>query len=99
MSIFQRKQVIKTLSGSAFKIFYTLMELTVKRYRVEPNFDGWIAVSYNQLRQMTGVQAINRYIDELDSEAMEGVIEIRAYNGTSNRYRISKEIIDERMEL
>lgn len=101
-SVYLRKrQVIKALSGNAFKVFYTLLELTVKERKRNPNFDGWVQVSYNQLKQMTGVQSIVRVVDEfleLSNEGDDAIIIVDGESGTPNRYKISKELVDERME-
>ena len=97
LSMYLRKrQVIKTLTGNGFKVFYTLLELSVKERRNNKDFDGWVKVSYNQLRQMTGVQSIVRVVDEF-LELEDGVIEVRSEDGVSNCYRIASEIVDERM--
>lgn len=95
-----RRQVIKALSGNAFKVFYTLLELTVKERKKDPNHDGWVQVSYNQLRMMTGVKSIVRVVDEFMalSEGEDAIIEIDGEYGTANKYRIAKELVDERME-
>lgn len=96
MSMYLKKrQIVKMLSGNAFKVFYTLFELTVKEKRRNKDFDGWVQVSHNQLRNMTGVKSIARVIDEFKSS--EDMISIITENGISNKYKISDELINERL--
>ena len=96
-----RRQLIKDLSGSAFKVFYTLLEITVKEKKRNPNFNGWIQVSYNQLKMMTGVQNITRVLDEFNSFSEDdgvAIIEIDTVSGVSNKYRVAKELVDARIK-
>ena len=86
------RQIIKTLSGNAFKVFYILLELSIKAKNKNKDHDGWIEISYNQLRMMTGVETIYRVVDEFNLHP--DIITMSMKRGVSNRYRISKNIVD-----
>lgn len=92
---FRKKQIVKILSGNAFKVFYTILETTIRERKINPEFDGWIKVSQNQLKTMTGVQAIFRVVDEFKQNP--DIIEIISEDGVPSRYRISEELINERI--
>ena len=86
------RQIVKTLSGNSFKVFYILLELSIKAKAKDKNHDGWIEISYNQLRLMTGVETISRVVDEFNLHP--DIISMSMKRGVSNRYRISKNIVD-----
>lgn len=89
------RQIVKTLSGNSFKVFYILLELSIKAKTLDPEHDGWIELSYNQLRLMTGVETIARVVEEFNLHP--DFIETDMNRGRSNRYRISKSIVEGKM--
>jgi hypothetical protein len=83
--------VIRCLTGSAFKAFHVIHEMTLNQQKLQgESFDGWVTVSHNQLKNKTGVKAIFRVIDEFKSHPE--IIEVMVDKGISNKYRINKDL-------
>jgi hypothetical protein len=74
------------LSGAAFKVLYFLREYTLKKKKTNQSFDGWISMSYNQLREKTGLSDIAKPIMELQEHTE--LIKTEATSGISNRYKL-----------
>lgn len=90
------RQIVKTFSGNSFKVFYILLELSIKAKKQDPNHSGWIEISYNQLRLMTGVKAIQRVVDEFSLHP--DIIELKNKKGISNSYKINSSIVEGKMK-
>lgn len=84
------------LSGAAFKVLIALREIAVKRklqcIKKNQCFDGWISISYESLRQKSGVSHIRRVIKEF--EANNEIVAVIKCSGILSRYKLNDDLLE-----
>ena len=84
------------LSGSAFKVLIIIRELAIRKKKqcLQKNqlFDGWIAISYESLRQRSGVMHIRRVVQEFESNS--DIIEVSKGNGVISSYKLNDDLLE-----
>lgn len=84
------------LSGAAFKVLVALREIAIhkKIQCIKKNqcFDGWISVSYESLRQKSGVSHIRRVIQEFESN--NEIVEVLKCSGVLSRYKLNDDLLE-----
>lgn len=88
--------VSSSLSGAAFKVLMILRELAIRKkkqcLRRNQRFDGWIAISYESLRQRSGVMHIRRVVQEFESNS--DIIEVSKGNGVISSYKLNDDLLE-----
>lgn len=84
------------LSGAALKVLITLREFAIRKkkqcQRNNQRFDGWIKVSYESLRQKSGVMHIRRVIQEFESNPE--IVEVSKGSGLISSYRLNDDLLE-----
>lgn len=88
--------VSSRLSGAAFKVLIALREIAInkKLQCIKKNqcFDGWISVSYESLRQKSGVSHIRRVVKEF--EVNSEIVEMIKCSGVLSRYKLNDDLLE-----
>ena len=88
--------VSSCLSGAAFKVLVALREIAINKklqcIRNNQCFDGWISISYESLRQKSGVSHIRRVVKEF--EANGDIVEIDKCSGVLSRYKLNDDLLE-----
>lgn len=84
------------LSNAAFKVLIIIRELAIRKkkqcLRNNQLFDGWISISYESLRQRSGVMHIRRVIQEFESNSE--IIKVSKGNGIISSYRLNDDLLE-----
>lgn len=84
------------LSGAAFKVLVALREIAINRklqcFKKNQCFDGWISISYESLRQKSGVSHIRRVIKEF--EVNSDIIEVNKCSGVLSQYKLNDDLVE-----
>lgn len=84
------------LSGAALKVLIIIRELAIRKrkqcLRNNQNFDGWIKVSYESLRQKSGIMHIRRVIREFESNPE--IIEVSKGSGSISSYKLNDDLLE-----
>lgn len=88
--------VSSRLSGAAFKVLVVLREIAINRKlqcaKKNQSFDGWISISYESLRQKSGVSHIRRVIKEF--EINNDIVEVIKCSGVLSRYKLNDDLLE-----
>lgn len=84
------------LSGAAFKVLVALREIAINRklqcFKKNQCFDGWISISYESLRQKSGVSHIRRVVKEFEINGE--IVDVIKCSGVLSRYKLNEDLLE-----